>query len=315
MEVFLVTLLNGLVYGMLLFMLASGLTLIFSMMGVLNFAHASAYMLGAYFAYTVSLYAGFWVGLIVAPIICGLIGAAIERYGLRKVHQNGHIAELLFTFGLALIIEKVVQMTWGLIPVPYRIPAVLDHPLFSIFGTQFHTYRAFMLLISALMFGAIWLALTRTRVGLVIQAALVHPEMVSALGHNVPRMFTLVFASGTALAGLAGVIGGNYQTTDPAMAFTMGPIVFVVVVFGGLGSLLGCFIASLFMGLIQTFAVVLDYSLADLLKQFGVVVTSSTPFAELLTIPIPRIGALLPYALLVLILLFRPRGLMGTRDT
>jgi branched-chain amino acid transport system permease protein len=315
MEVFLVTLLNGLVYGMLLFMLASGLTLIFSMMGVLNFAHASAYMLGAYFAYTVSLYAGFWVGLIVAPILCGLVGAAIERYGLRKVHQNGHIAELLFTFGLALIFEKVVQMTWGLIPVPYRIPAVLDFPLFNVFGTQFHAYRAFMLVISALMFGSIWLALTRTRVGLVIQAALVHPEMVGALGHNVPRVFTLVFACGTALAGLAGVIGGNYQTTDPAMAFTMGPIVFVVVVFGGLGSLLGCFIASLFMGLIQTFAVVLDYSLADLLKRFGVIVTSSTPFAELLTIPIPRIGALLPYALLVLILLFRPRGLMGTRDT
>ena len=315
MEVFLVTLLNGLVYGMLLFMLASGLTLIFSMMGVLNFAHASAYMLGAYFAYTVSMYAGFWVGLIVAPIICFFIGAFIEQFGLRKVHRNGHIAELLFTFGLALVIEKLVQMTWGLIPVPYRIPAMLDFPLFSIYGTQFHAYRAFMLLISALMFGAIWLALTKTRVGLVIQAALVHPEMASALGHNVPRIFTLVFASGTALAGLAGVIGGNYQTTDPAMAFTMGPIVFVVVVFGGLGSLLGCFIASLFMGLIQTFAVVLDYSLADLLKQFGVVVTSSTPLAEFLTIPIPRIGALLPYALLVLILLFRPRGLLGTRDT
>ncbi len=315
MEVFLVTLLNGLVYGMLLFMLASGLTLIFSMMGVLNFAHASAYMLGAYFAYTVSMYAGFWVGLIVAPIICFFIGALIEQYGLRRVHRHGHIAELLFTFGLALVIEKLVQMTWGLIPVPYRIPAMLDFPLFSIYGTQFHAYRAFMLLISALMFGAIWLALTKTRVGLVIQAALAHPEMASALGHNVPRIFTLVFAAGTALAGLAGVIGGNYQTTDPAMAFTMGPIVFVVVVFGGLGSLLGCFIASLFMGLIQTFAVVLDYSLADLLKQFGVVVTSATPLAEFLTIPIPRIGALLPYALLVLILLFRPRGLMGTRDT
>ncbi len=315
MEVFLVTLLNGLVYGMLLFMLASGLTLIFSMMGVLNFAHASAYMLGAYFAYTVSIYAGFWVGLIVAPIICFFIGALIEQYGLRKVHRNGHIAELLFTFGLALVIEKLVQMSWGLIAVPYRIPAVLDFPLFTIYGTQFHAYRGFMLLISALMFGAIWLALTKTRVGLVIQAALVHPEMASALGHNVPRIFTLVFAAGTALAGLAGVIGGNYQTTDPSMAFTMGPIVFVVVVFGGLGSLLGCFIASLFMGLIQTFAVVLDYSLADLLKYFGVVVTSSTPLAEFLTIPIPRIGALLPYALLVLILIFRPRGLMGTRDT
>jgi branched-chain amino acid transport system permease protein len=315
MEVFLVSLLNGLVYGMLLFMLASGLTLILSMMGVLNFAHASAYMLGAYFAYTISLYVGFWPALIVAPLLCALVGALIEMYGLRRVHRNGHIAELLFTFGLALIIEKVVQMTWGLIPVPYRVPAGLDFPLFSIYGTQFPAYRAFMLLISALMFGAIWLGLTRTRIGLVIQAALTHPDMVGALGHNVPRVFTIVFAAGTGLAGLAGVIGGNYQVTEPAMAFTMGPIVFVVVVFGGLGSLTGCFIASLLMGLIQTFAVVLDYSPADLLKQFGLVVTSSTPFHEVLTVPLPRIGALLPFLLLVLILVFKPRGLMGTRDT
>ncbi|MBU6272478.1 MAG: branched-chain amino acid ABC transporter permease [Betaproteobacteria bacterium] len=315
MEVFLVSLMNGLVYGMLLFMLASGLTLIFSMMGVLNLAHASAYMLGAYFAYTISQVIGFWWALLLAPVLCGLIGAAIEMWGLRRVHRNGHVAELLFTFGLALIIEKGVQMTWGLLPVPYRVPALLDFPLFSVYGTQFPAYRAFMLLISAAMFGAIWLALTKTRVGLVIQASLTHPEMARALGHDVPRVFTLVFASGAALAGLAGVIGGNYQTTEPSMAFTMGPIVFVVVVFGGLGSLLGCFIASLLMGLIQTFAVVFDYSLADLLKQFGLVITSATPFAELLTVPLPRIGALLPYALLVLILWLRPRGLLGTRDT
>ena len=315
MEVFLVSLLNGLVYGMLLFMLASGLTLIFSMMGVLNFAHASAYMLGAYFAYTISRLIGFWPALLSAPLICGLIGAAVEMWGLRRVHKNGHIAELLFTFGLALIIEKLVQMTWGLIAVPYRVPALLDFPLFTLYGTNFPAYRAFMLLISALMFGAIWLALTRTRIGLIVQAALTHPEMVSALGHNVPRVFTLVFAGGTALAGLAGVIGGNYQTTEPSMAFTMGPIVFVVVVFGGLGSLTGCFIASLLMGLIQTFAVVIDYSPADLLRQFGLTVTSTTPFAEVLTVPLPRIGALLPYLLLVLILLVRPRGLLGTRDT
>ena len=315
MEVFLVSLLNGLVYGMLLFMLASGLTLIFSMMGVLNFAHASAYMLGAYFAYTISRVIGFWPALLIAPLICGLIGAAIEMWGLRRVHKNGHIAELLFTFGLALIIEKLVQMTWGLIAVPYRVPALLDFPLFTLYGTNFPAYRAFMLLISALMFAAIWLALTRTRIGLIVQAALTHPEMVSALGHNVPRVFTLVFAGGTALAGLAGVIGGNYLTTEPSMAFTMGPIVFVVVVFGGLGSLAGCFIASLLMGLIQTFAVVIDYSPADLLRQFGLTVTSTTPFAEVLAVPLPRIGALLPYILLVLILLVRPRGLLGTRDT
>ena len=315
MEVLLVSLLNGLVYGMLLFMLASGLTLIFSMMGVLNFAHASVYMLGAYFAYDISRHVGFWPALVLAPVLCGAIGALIEMYGLRRVHRNGHIAELLFTFGLAFIIDKAVQMAWGLLPVAYRVPPVLDHPLFTIYGTNFHAYRGFMLLISALMFCAIWLMLTRTRLGLVIQAALTHPEMVGALGHNVPRVFTTVFAGGSALAGLAGVIGGNYLVTEPSMAFTMGPIVFVVVVFGGLGSLAGCFIASLIMGFVQTFAVVFDVSLASALALVGIKVTEASWFGEVLTIPLPRIGALLPYVMLVLILLFKPRGLMGTRDT
>src|SRR5512144_120382 len=117
MALLLVSLLNRLVYGMLLFMLASGLTLIFSMMGVLNFAHASLYMLGAYFAYDVSRHVGFWAALVVAPALCGLLGALIEMYGLRRVHRNGHIAELLFTFGLAFIIDKAVQLLWGLLLV------------------------------------------------------------------------------------------------------------------------------------------------------------------------------------------------------
>jgi branched-chain amino acid transport system permease protein len=273
------------------------------------------YMLGAYFAFSVSRLIGFWPALVLAPAICGLVGALIEMYALRRVHKNGHIAELLFTFGLAFIIEKGVQMAWGLLPVPYRVPPVLDHPLFQIYGSNFHAYRGFMLLISALMFVAIWLLLTRTRIGLVIQAALTHPEMVGALGHNVPRVFTIVFSGGSALAGLAGVIGGNYLVTEPSMAITMGPIVFVVVVFGGLGSLAGCFIASLIMGLVQTFAVVLDVSFADLLARLGFPVTSATPLAEFLTIPLPRVGALLPYLMLILVLLVKPRGLMGTRDT
>jgi branched-chain amino acid transport system permease protein len=315
MEVLLVSLLNGLVYGMLLFMLASGLTLIFSMMGVLNFAHASVYMLGAYFAYDISRHVGFWPALVLAPVLCGAVGALIEMYGLRRVHRNGHIAELLFTFGLAFIIDKAVQMAWGLLPVAYRVPAVLDRPLFTIYGTNFHAYRGFMLLISALMFCAIWLMLTRTRLGLVIQAALTHPEMVGALGHNVPRVFTTVFAGGSALAGLAGVIGGNYLVTEPSMAFTMGPIVFVVVVFGGLGSLAGCFIASLIMGFVQTFAVVFDVSLANVLALVGIKVTGGELVRRGADDPAAAIGALLPYVMLVLILLFKPRGLMGTRDT
>ena len=315
MEVVLITLLNGLVYGMLLFMLASGLTLIFSMMGVINFAHASIYMIGAYLAYTISRFIGFFPALVLAPILCGLVGAAIEVWGLRRVHHNGHIAELLFTFGLVFIIQRGVQMVWGMLPMAYRVPQSLDFPLFTLYGGNFPAYRGFMLLVSAAMLLGTWVLLKKTRIGLIIQAALTHPQMVSALGHNVPRVFTIVFAGGCLLAGLAGVIGGNYQTTEPGMADAMGPIVFVVVVFGGLGSLMGCFIASIIMGMIQTFAVVIDYSFADLLRPIGLTITGDTLLTEVLTVPIARIGALLPFVMMVTILFFRPRGLMGTRDT
>jgi branched-chain amino acid transport system permease protein len=315
MEVVLITLLNGLVYGMLLFMLASGLTLIFSMMGVINFAHASIYMIGAYLAYTVSKFLGFFPALILAPILCALLGAAIEVWGLRRVHHNGHIAELLFTFGLVFIVQRGVQMVWGMLPMAYRVPPSLDFPLFTLYGGNFPAYRGFMLVVSAAMLLGTWVLLKKTRIGLIIQAALTHPQMVSSLGHNVPRVFTIVFAGGCLLAGLAGVIGGNYQTTEPGMADAMGPIVFVVVVFGGLGSLSGCFIASIVMGMIQTIAVVINYSLNDLLMPLGVSITGDNLLAEILTVPVARIGALLPFAMMILILLFRPRGLLGTRDT
>ena len=122
MEFVVISLLNGITYGLLLFMLSSGLTLIFSMMGILNFAHASFYMLGAYFAYTLSLYVGFWWALLFAPVLCGLFGAGIEMYGLRRVNKNGHVAELLFTFGLAFVVEEVVHLIWGKVAVDYRIP-------------------------------------------------------------------------------------------------------------------------------------------------------------------------------------------------
>src|ERR1700709_1855545 len=235
METLLSSVLNGLVYGMLLFMLASGLTLIFSMMGVLNFAHASIYMLGPSLAFTVSQFIGFFPALVIAPILCGLIGAAIEIWGLRRVHHNGHIAELLFTFGLVFIVQRSVQMIWGMLPMAYRVPPSLDFALFTVYGANFPAYRGFMLLVSVGMLVATWLLLKKTRVGLIIQAALTHPQMASSLGHNRPRLFTIVFAGGCLPAGLAGVIGGNYQTTEPGMAESMGPIVFGVVGVGGLG--------------------------------------------------------------------------------
>ena len=171
-EFFTISLLNGVSYGLLLFMLSSGLTLIFSMMGVLNFAHTSFYMLGAYFAYTLSGIVGFWPALFISPVLVGVQGALFERYSLRRVHKYGHVPELLITFGLSYLILEVVQLVWGRGTVPYALPPSLQGPLFTLYGTQFPKSRSFVMLVALLMLVAVWLLLTRTRIGLVIQAAL-----------------------------------------------------------------------------------------------------------------------------------------------
>ena len=313
-EFFVISLLNGVSYGLLLFMLSSGLTLIFSMMGVLNFAHTSFYMLGAYFAFTISGVVGSWPALVLAPLLVFVLGAAFERYALRRVHKFGHVPELLVTFGLSYLILEVVQLVWGRSTVPYGLPEQLQGPLFSLYGTQFPKSRSFVMLVALLMLLSVWLLLTRTRIGLVIQAALKYPEMVEALGHNVPRVFMLVFGGGAALAGLAGVIGGNTYVTEPAMAASVGSIIFVVVVVGGMGSLAGAFIASLLIGVVQTFAVALDYSLIHVFKAVGVAVTDQTFGYPLLKLTISQVAPILPYLFLVLILIFRPKGLLGTRE-
>jgi len=314
MEFFTISLLNGLSYGLLLFMLSSGLTLIFSMMGVLNFAHASFYMLGAYLAFLLSGLVGYWMALVIAPVLVGLLGALFEQVCLRRVHRFGNVPELLVTFGLSYLVLEVVQLVWGRSVVPYGLPQQLQGPLFTIYGTQFPRSRAFIMLVAVLMLVATWLVLTRTRIGYVIQAALTHPEMVESLGHDVPRVFRLVFGTGAGLAGLAGVVGGNTYVTEPAMADAVGPIIFVVVVVGGMGSLAGAFLASLLIGVLQTFAVAIDRSLGDLLGALGVAVTPGTGLDEVLRLTVAQVAPILPYLLMVLILIFRPRGLLGTRE-
>ncbi len=313
MEFFVIQTLNGLSYGLLLFLLSAGLTLIFSMMGVLNFAHASFYMVGAYFGYQFTRWVGFWPALAIAPLAVGVIGMAVERYGLRRVHAHGHVAELLFTFGLAYLVEEAVHLVWGRAAVDYAVPAALDGPLFTVFGSSFPVYRGFMAAVAIAMLAAIYLGLTRTRVGLVIQAALTHPQTVEALGHNVPRVFMLTFGGGSALAALAGAVGGPAFVTDPGMAAAIGPIVFVIVVVGGMGSLAGAFLASLLIGLLQTFSVALDWSLGGLLAPLGVVAAQGTLLAEVLNLTLAQAAPMLPYLIMVLMLIVRPRGLLGTR--
>jgi branched-chain amino acid transport system permease protein len=225
MEFFIISMLNGLSYGLLLFMLSSGLTLIFSMMGVLNFAHASFYMLGAYVGYSVSTVTGFWPALFLAPLIVGAMGALFERVCLRRVHKFGHVAELLLTFGLSYVVLELVTLVWGRLAMEFKPPEVLMGPAFTLINHSVHglsvmwgaapselcaaadagvrivcspfpATRAFMMLVAVVMLVSVWLLLTRTRVGLVIQSALTHPDAVESLGHNVPRIFMLVFGAG-----------------------------------------------------------------------------------------------------------------------
>jgi branched-chain amino acid transport system permease protein len=318
MELVVVNLIDGLVMGLLLFMLSSGLTLIFSMMGVLNFAHASFYMLGAYFGYTIALYAGFWPALLIAPPLVGLFGAFVERYGLRRVHQYGHVAELIFTFGLAILIEEVVQFIWGKNQMNFTAPESLQFAAFSIGEFDIQAYRIFMILISLAIFGGLLLVLTKTRVGLIIQAALSYPRTVESLGHNVPLVFMGVFGVGAALAGVAGVIAGPVLGTFPGMAVVLGSIVFVTIVIGGLGSLWGALVASLLIGWITTFAVAYDVELASILTALGFTPPEDlyeSIFRDAWTLSLPQIGPILPYLLMVLVLVFRPYGLFGKRDS
>ena len=335
---FLISLLNGLSVGLLLFMLASGLTLIFSMMGVLNFAHASFYMVGAYVAYSITQVVGFWWGLLLAPPIVGAMGAAFERYALRRVHKFGHVPELLITFGLSYLILELVGLIWGRQALNFQPPVSLQGPLFTVVDlptalqfswgappqvcastvgavcTTFPAFRAFGMGVAVLMLVAVWLLLTRTRIGLVIQASLTHPDAVEALGHDVPRVFMMVFGGGTALAALAGVIGGALRVTEPSMALAVGAVVFAVIVIGGMGSLAGAFVASVALGVIESFAVGSDKSVLDLLRLVGLNLTPESFGYVVWSVKTSQVAAILPYLFLVLILIFRPKGLFGNRE-
>ena len=180
--------------------------------------------------------------------------------------------------------------------------------------SPFPATRAFMMLVALVMLLSVWLLLMRTRIGLVIQAALTHPEAVESLGHNVPAVFMMVFGAGAGLAGLAGVIGGSTFLTEPAMAATVGSVIFVVVVVGGMGSLPGAFLASVLIGLIQTFAVAFDYSLGTLASQLGLSLSAGALQNSFIKLTLSQVAPILPYLFLVLILIFRPKGLLGTRE-
>jgi branched-chain amino acid transport system permease protein len=311
MQAFVVDALNGISYGLLLFMLSSGLTLIFSFLGVLNFAHASFYMLGAYIGWSLAASVGFWPALVVAPLAVAALGALVERRLLRRVRAHGALHELLLTFGLAYLLAEAVKLVWGLGVLATPVPPALDGPLIALpllHGATLSRYRLFVMIVSVATLALLYASLRFSRVGLVLRAALTHRAAVEALGHDVPRIGMLVFALGTGLAALAGVIGAPLAVVEPGMAEAVGSIVFVVVIVGGLGSLGGAFAGSLLIGVLQTFAVGSTLSLGRLAAALGV----RLPVAWA-ALGVSQIAPLAPYLLLVAMLACRPGGLLGTR--
>jgi branched-chain amino acid transport system permease protein len=277
---------HGLAYGMVLFLVASGLTLIFGMMDILNLAHAAFFMLSAYFCYQfLSMTGNFWVALLLAPVATASIGILLERFLLRKIQAFGLMSQLVLTVGFSLVILAGVKIFWGTESLPVKIPPFLGG-LVMIAGMEYPVYRLFVIGLALVVLVIMALLLYKTRLGKIVRAAVSDADMVNALGINIPLIFTFVFGVGIWLAGVAGVAIAPILTVFPGLADQMGMDAFVVVITGGFGSLKGAFIVSIIFGLLSSYGVQFVSSLAPVLM----------------------------FAFMAIILAIRPMGLFGERE-
>ncbi len=284
-----IDLLNGLSRGMLYFLMASGLTLTFSVLGVINFAHGSLIVLGAYFTWSLlQVISGDWlfiVIIILSGCIVGLIGILIEIFLLRRIYKSEHLYQLLLTFALIMIIDGLILQIWGGQPRAMLLPNFFLGAI-PIMGNFFPKYLLFILLSSIAIAILVWLFLYRTRFGKASRAAASDAEMTSALGVNVPFVYCGMFAIGVALAGFSGGLGMAMSSITPGAGAHMGLTCFVVIVIGGLGSLTGTLLAALILGLFEAFG---DHYF-------------------------PQFAMILPYAIMAVILLAKPQGLLGRSE-
>lgn len=248
---------NGLMLGSFYILLSLGLTIIFGMLGVVNFAHGAIYMLGAYAAYTVcQVFAqSFWLALILSPIIVGIIGMGIEATLIRRLYAFAHFYNLLLTFGIMLFIEEVISIIYTPIGKPFSTPRAFVGSL-DLGFIIFPKYRMFIIVVTLICSIGIWLFLAKTRLGAIIRAGTDDSEMVSALGIDISKIFTLVFGMGAALAGLAGVLAAPVQNIFPYMGASILVETFVVVIVGGMGSIAGSILGGLIIGELITLGVI-----------------------------------------------------------
>lgn len=288
MQTIVIQLLNSLVLSMLLFVMAAGLSLIFGQMNVINLSHGSFYLLGGYVGLSLTQqFDNFWLALLVAPLAVGGAGLLVERFLLRRLYgQHRHLDQVLLTFGLALVLADVMRWQWGAYVQTIAPPPLLAGQI-SIFDIQFPVYRLAIIVLGLLLALSLWLFLQQTRIGAIVRAGVSDAQMVSGLGINIQLVFASVFALGTALAALAGVVGAPVLNLYPGLDFEILIFTLVVVVLGGLGSLKGALVGSVIIGLTDTFGKAL----------------------------LPELSLFLIFAVMAVVLLVRPTGLFGLQTS
>jgi branched-chain amino acid transport system permease protein len=285
---FIEQLLNGVQFGVMLFLMAAGLTLVFGIMNMINLAHGSLYMAGAFMAAALVPWTGsFVLAVLIAVPLTGLLGAVLEFAFLRRFYARTHLDQVLVTFGLILVLNEVTRLIFGSIPVPLPLPAYLSGSVELFQDVHYPTYRLAILAVGAIVAIGLYVVVVHTRAGMWVRAGASNRPMASALGVNVQLVFSLVFAVGAALAGLAGIMAGPIFAVQIGMGEPILILAFVVTTIGGIGSIRGAFLAALLIGIVDTFGRVL--------------------------LP-PALGSMVIFILMATILAFRPQGLFPVQN-
>ena len=291
--------LNGLQFGLMLFLLAAGLTLVFGIMDMINLAHGSIYMVGAYLIASIALASGsFWVGLAGGVLATALLGMLLELTVLRRLYQRDHLSQVLGTFAILLMSNEAVRMVWGSQPIALNPPDALAGPIELLPGFSYPVYRLFIIAVGLVAALLLYLLVTRTRVGMQVRAGASNREMALAMGVDVRRLFTLVFAFGAGLCALAGGMLGPLLAVQVGMGESILILAFVVIVIGGIGSVRGAFLGALLVGVVDTAGrALIPFAFERLLG------------AEVAANAGPAVASILIYVLMAAVLFFKPQGL------
>ena len=296
--------LNGLQFGLMLFLLAAGLTLVFGIMDMINLAHGSLYMIGAYLVATFTQATGsFWLGLCLGILATVVVGVLLECTILRRLYHRDHLSQVMGTFAILLMSNEIVRIIWGAQPLMLNPPEALAGPVQLMSGFSYPAYRLLIIAVGLLVALLLWLLVTRTRFGMQVRAGAANREMATAMGANVRRLFTLVFALGAALCAVAGGMLGPLLAVQVGMGESILILAFVVIVIGGIGSIRGALLGALLVGVVDTAGRTLVPLLFE--KTMGPDVAANAG---------PAVASILIYVLMAAVLFYKPQGLFPAHD-